>query len=210
VPDLNAALFDADGVIQRPRPDMLTHLVEVMGLTPEATDLFLGDIFAAETLALTGATDFENTLGPVLSKWGVSDASPHFRSAWHRIEADPSVLAVIAELRQAGVYCALASNQERHRAQHMSVELAYASAFDDEFYSCRLGHAKPSTAYFEEIIRRTHLDPARTLFIDDRAENVEAAELSGLHAAQFVLTQMGGGGGPLRELLKTFGLLAET
>jgi hypothetical protein len=41
---------------------------------------------------------------------------------------------------------------------------------------------------------------------DIASAHVEAAQAAGLHAAQFVLGDMGSGGPPLRALLATFGL----
>ena len=41
---------------------------------------------------------------------------------------------------------------------------------------------KPDAAIYREAERRFALDPARTVFIDDRAENVAAAEACGWHA----------------------------
>jgi HAD superfamily hydrolase (TIGR01509 family) len=88
----------------------------------------------------------------------------------------------------------------------MSEQLAYREVFDREFYSCHLGHMKPSPAYFQEIVRLAGLDPARTLFIDDRIDNVEAALRAGLQAAQFVLGEIGAGADPMRRLLASYGL----
>lgn len=166
----------------------------------------MADYFAAEAPCLTGAADFAEALAPVLAKWKTTSDLAAVLAAWQVIEVDHSILALIADLRRSGVYCALASNQERHRAGHMSERLAYREVFDREFYSCHLGHIKPSPAYFREIVRLAVLDPDRTLFIDDRIDNVEAAWQAGLQATQFVLGEIGTGAQPMRQLLATYGL----
>jgi putative hydrolase of the HAD superfamily len=201
-----AILFDGDGVIQRAPADLRLRLVGVVGAGPSEVEACMADIFEAEAPALTGGADFAETLTPVLGKWKAGCDWATFLAEWRTIEVDRSILALIAGLRRSGVYCALASNQEHHRARHMSEHLAYREVFDREFYSCHLGHTKPSAAYFHEILRLADLDPGRTLFIDDRVQNVEGARLAGLQAAQFVLGEIGSGGEPMRRLLMTYGL----
>ena len=206
---VDAVLFDADGVIQRVSADVIARLTVRFGIATGNANAFLSDIFAAEALSLTGSADFEATISPVFEKWNAPNDPALFRDIWHTIDVDRSVLAVVAELRRTGTYCALASNQEQHRARYMSVGLSYGSAFDREFYSCHLGHAKPSVAYFAEIVNQAGLDPMRTLFIDDRDENVSAARCAGLYANRFELEEVGTGGEPLRQLLSTYGLFAQ-
>ena len=66
---------------------------------------------------------------------------------------------------------------------------------------------KPSAAFFEAILREANLDPARTLFIDDRLDNVEAARACGLVAEQFVLWKEADGAAALKRLLAGYGVL---
>ncbi|PYR31105.1 MAG: hypothetical protein DMF89_10900 [Acidobacteria bacterium] len=115
----------------------------------------------------------------------------------------PGVIGVIRTLRQRGTRCYLATNQEPYRAQHMSDTFGYKEVFDAEFYSCRLGVAKPDAAYFLAILNDLQVRPDRALFIDDRQENVHAARGVGLHAIEFSLDT---GLGALNHILMTFGL----
>jgi putative hydrolase of the HAD superfamily len=113
---------------------------------------------------------------------------------------------LIAELRAMGVTCAIASNQQSYRATHMSERLGYAKHFDHEFYSCHLGHAKPSPDYFRAILAKGGFDPSRTLFLDDREHNVRGAQSVGIHGRHFELERVGDGGMALRAVLREFGL----
>jgi len=203
---LRAVLFDADGVIQL-APDYLhLRLVEALGRAPEEREACMDAIFAAEAPALVGAASFESCLESALRALNSPCEVATILELWRDIACDERVLALVAGLRARGVYCALASNQERNRARHMSGDLGYARAFDAEFYSCELGCTKPSAAFFEAIIERTGLDPARTLFIDDRLDNVEAARACGLVAEQFVLWREPDGAASLERLLAAHGL----
>jgi len=203
---IGAVLFDADGVIQRATPGLHDRLTRLLGGAANAREACMADIFAAEAPALVGEADFAHALAPVLERWAATCDVAAILAAWRTIDVDHSVLELVAELRRAGVYCAIASSQERHRARHMSEALGYGARFDREFYSCDLACTKPDVRFFTEILRLSGLPPASTLFIDDRAENVEAARAAGLRASQFVLGEMGAGGPPLRGVLAQFGL----
>ena len=57
--------------------------------------------------------------------------------------------------------------------------------FADIVVSGEVGLAKPDPRIFELCIDRCRLQPARTLFIDDNADNVRAGRAAGLGALQF-------------------------
>ena len=52
--------------------------------------------------------------------------------------------------------------------------------FDGEVVSCEEGTVKPEPRIYEILLERYGLDPAETLFIDDRAANIAAAEGLGI------------------------------
>lgn len=204
---VTAVLFDADGVLQL-APDYLhLGLAEAMGRPSHESQACMAAVYEAEHPALTGAARFEDGLAEVLARLGATCDPQTVIRHWSTIGVDAEAMALVARLRTAGVWCALASNQERNRARHMSEVLGHGRAFDREFYSCDVGHAKPSAAYFQAVIAAAGLDPARTLFIDDRADNVEGARSCGLQAEQFVLWQAPGGAKALEALLARHGLL---
>lgn len=198
----NAILFDADGVIQLATDYLHASLVEAIGRPAHERDICMAAVWAAEAPALTGEVAFEVGLQAALLGLGAKCDVETVLEHWRMIAPDASILSLIRQVRQTGVYCALASNQERNRARHMSDALGYRHVFDREFYSCDLGHTKPSRRYFDEVVRLAGLDRGRTLFIDDRLENVEAARQSGLLAEQFVLWQVDDGAAALKELLR--------
>ena len=54
------------------------------------------------------------------------------------------------------------------------------SYFDYAFYSHEMGYRKPEREIYQAMLDHAHLDPAHTLFIDDKAENIEAAAALGI------------------------------
>lgn len=203
---VNAVLFDADGVIQLAPLDMHARLTAAMGRPAHEREACMAEVFAAEAPALTGGAAFEVGLEAALKSLNATCDVEAVLSHFRMITADEPILSLIGRLRRIGVFCALASNQERNRARHMSEALGYGHAFDREFYSCDLRHKKPSAEFFHEIVRLAGLERGRTLFIDDQLENVESARRCGLRAEQFVLWQVDHGATALRQLLQEHGL----
>jgi len=58
--------------------------------------------------------------------------------------------------------------------------------FDGEVYSCREKCAKPDQLIYDTILDRYRLNPQRTLFIDDRSENITGASHVGIQAIQYI------------------------
>ena len=75
--------------------------------------------------------------------------------------------------------------------------------FDDIVVSGEERLVKPAPEIYSVLVRRTGLDPATTVFIDDRAANVHAAEQLGFIAVEFR------DAGSLREELERLGVLPE-
>ncbi len=148
-------------------------------------DTFVAELFASERPCLTGAVDFPTQLGEVLRRWNSRTTVEQALTVWTNIEVDHVRGRSHSRVRRSGMTCCLASNQQTHRAGYMSGELGYRSLFDREFYSCRIGHAKPDTAYFEHILADLRLAPAQALFIDDVEPNVLSARQVGIPSVHF-------------------------
>lgn len=52
--------------------------------------------------------------------------------------------------------------------------------FDKAYYSCEIGLRKPDADIYEFVLNENKLDAAKTIFIDDSLQNVEAAKKSGM------------------------------
>lgn len=201
---LAAILFDADGVIQNPKADDLSVLVgRSLGFVPEQIEAFVNDVIEAERPALAGQVDFADALGPLLAEWGAPGRAAEFAAAWAcNIDADAAVLSLIGKLREQGLCCALATNQQSYRARYMRQTLGYDRVFELSFYSHELGFMKPDVRYFEAIVAHLPFPPEQVLFVDDLAKNVAAARTVGLAAEQFIHPRNAEGVARLRELLE--------
>lgn len=163
----------------------------------------MGDLWAAEVPCLTGGVDFARSLSGVLERWKCAEQLEAALEAWKLLSVETEILDLIPKLRQTGVRCYLATNQEALRARHMSEVLGYGSVFDAEFYSCHMGVRKPDPDYFRSILKSIRLAGSEVLFLDDHDVNVASAREAGLHAALFSSEE---GLDALRRTLGGFGL----
>jgi putative hydrolase of the HAD superfamily len=178
-----AILFDADGVVQRPAQGSAERLAARLDV--DGAGRLFDELFAAELPTFTGAIRLRDAIEPVLSRWGRAELINEVMQLWFQIEVDAVVIGTIARLRAAGVRVYLATNQGADRGAYMRRTLGYADLFEDQYYSCELGLAKPDPAYFTAILERLELPPEEVLFVDDNEANVEAARSIGLRAHLF-------------------------
>jgi putative hydrolase of the HAD superfamily len=205
-PPIRAILFDADGVIQNGTgADLALRLEPALGFIPNPLEDFIREVLEAEHPALSGEAELLELLEPIVAKWGAPGTALALATAWWcSTEADLAVLALIRRLRQHGMLCALASNQQRFRANYLRQTFAYDTLFERSFYSYELGCMKPDVRYFQRILASLPAAPGEILFIDDLSENVAAARSVGIRAAQFVHPRSPDAVTALRALLETF------
>ena len=201
--NIRAVLFDADGVLQQPVEGGREKLASLCGDESRRDD-FVRDFLSAEMPCLRGDADMADTIAEVLRKWD-SPYSVEQAIETHTkiVEMNPESIEVVHALRKSGVPAYLATNQHEYRAKYMSEVFGYADVFDGEFYSCRLGTKKPEPDYFHAILKSLPYPPERLLFIDDRDQNVAAAQSVGINGVQFDIQD---GVEALRDILEGYGL----
>ena len=199
---ITTVLLDADGVVQTTASGWLEAVAALSGRT-ESHDAFLADVFAAEKPTLTGNGNFRPALAEVLARWQSPASVDEAIAVWQMIEPQTAVLEIADALRGNGLRVGLATNQQSERAAFMTQTLGYRARFDDLFYSCELGHAKPDSAYFAAVVERLGQPAAEVLFVDDNPGNVASAQAEGLHARVYDLET---GRAGMVALLAEFGL----
>lgn len=173
-------LFDADGVFLRTTQpgNFLEHRY---GLSAEQTAGFrkvMGN-------SLVGEADLKLELPRFLQEWGITETAEEFLNNAFGSSGgiDEAVAEVVKRLRAEGIFCGLATNQDKHRMHYLDQRLAIRTHFDATFVSCELGFRKPEADYFEAV--QAVLPKGPILFWDDRPENTEAAKACGWSAFLF-------------------------
>jgi epoxide hydrolase-like predicted phosphatase len=99
------------------------------------------------------------------------------------------MIALIRELRAAGLRTGLLTNNARELRALWWDLLPYDELFDDVVDSSDVGLRKPNPAIYRLALDRLGATAHRTAFLDDIASNVDGAERVGLRA---VLVEPGG------------------
>jgi putative hydrolase of the HAD superfamily len=113
------------------------------------------------------------------------------------------MLDAVRAVRDLGLHCGLATNQQNLRGTYMRNSLGFEMIFDEQFYSFELGFAKPEAGYFQAIMDRISVAPNRMLFIDDHEGNIAGAREIGIHAELF---SRDGGLAALTPILARYGI----
>ena len=183
--NIQAILFDADGVTQLPG-DFILYTEERYGWTEQQYQDFFHTLFTKDSYkeALRGDADFIDVLADNLDEFDCDCNAGDFMYEWlHRnIVIDEELWRHIGKLRSNGTKCYLASNQEKRRAQYIRNDLGYERHFDRLFFSCELGVLKPLPDYFKKILEAISIPPTEVLFFDDYEDSVVTAESLGIKA----------------------------
>lgn len=178
-------LFDADGVLQEVPGGWYAAMEPYVG---DRAREFLHFTWAHEKPMLAGGGDYRSMLSEDLLAYGVdAPVDEILQQVWFRIEVDERSLGLVRSIRDAGFGVHLGTNQDLLRAEHMRTFLGYDTHFDNCFYSCDIGFAKPDRGFFDETVRQIGTVADAVLFVDDSAANVEGARRAGLQAVHWSL-----------------------
>lgn len=119
--------------------------------------------------------------------------------------AHPIAIEVAHDLHKTGKFrMAVLNNESRELNEYRIRRFGLDTIFDDFFSSCYTGKRKPDPAAFQLALSVTRYDPAATLFLDDRPENVSAAERLGVRTLRIEDPNR------IREELAQLGVTAES
>lgn len=101
---------------------------------------------------------------------------------WLRV--NPEALALAREIKANGVRTAILSNIPHDLLAEVR-KFSWLGEFEVKIWSCELGILKPDPAIYYACLDALDCRAERTLFFDDRANNVEAARDLGMEAHTF-------------------------
>jgi putative hydrolase of the HAD superfamily len=96
---------------------------------------------------------------------------------------------------------ALVSNTNEIHYKISLEKFEVLSVLHTHYLSYNLRVMKPAHGFYDAIISDQKIDPSEMLFIDDIADNINAAKNAGMQAVKFEKP------GQLEDILKTFGVL---
>ncbi|MEK6964500.1 MAG: HAD family phosphatase [Nanoarchaeota archaeon] len=98
----------------------------------------------------------------------------------------PGTLDLVGRLAGRGLQIGLLSDHGREWISYIEEQHTLDRVFEKRVYSFETGFVKEEVESFGVALRRLRADPEETLFIDDRAINLEVARRAGIrHTYQF-------------------------
>jgi putative hydrolase of the HAD superfamily len=114
----------------------------------------------------------------------------------------PESIAVARDVARSGVRMATLNNESEELNRHRIAKFGLTDIFPTFFSSCWLGVRKPTHRIYEHVFGMTMAAPKRTVFVDDRLQNLNPAAALGVKTILFESA------GQLRTSLQAHGLLA--
>jgi putative hydrolase of the HAD superfamily len=185
---VEAVLFDLFGVIARHQSE--TGREELAALAGAPAGAFQDAYWALrppyDSGELTGREYWREVaaaLGTAFDDRRTAALVEAGTASWSAVDGD--MVALVGEPAFAGRRIALLSTIPREPAARYEEHHPWLEHFEVRALSCRIGRAKPHPEAYRWCYRALGLAPGGVLFVDDREENVRAAEAVGMRGHLF-------------------------
>jgi len=189
---VDTVLFDLFGVIAHQQSTRAQHLLPAIAGAPSSE--FWGAYWARRAPydrgEVTGTEywrQIADGLGTTFDDHQITRLVAADIDSWSSV--DEEMIALAQQTAAAGRRIALLSNIPEDLAVHYEQHHAWLNHFDLIAFSCRIGHAKPEPDAYRWCYQTLDIAPGRILFIDDRTENIQAAEATGMRTHLFTCAE---------------------
>ncbi len=185
---LRAVIFDYGMVLSGPvNAPARNALIKASRLREDKfEEMYWADRHAYDEGKLTGITfwqKFAKDSGHAFSNDELAELNRLDAQMWTTF--DPAMIAWQQQLKAAGLRTAILSNMGDSVLASLEREFAWIAGFDVLVWSYQLGIAKPDPAIYRHALEKLGTRPEETLFLDDKAVNIEAARALGIVAVEF-------------------------
>lgn len=174
-------------MVQVFQPDRFRTLEARLGLEPQSLYQVLWqspDWRLAEVGAISEEAYWQRT-GARLGLHSAAEIEEFQRALFDGVQPDPRLVALVQRLA-ARYRTGLLSNATDGLPQLLREFLGLGGLFEVEVISALVGLAKPDPAIYWLALERLGTAPEATVFVDDYAPNVAAAEALGIRGVHFV------------------------
>ncbi len=88
-------------------------------------------------------------------------------------------------LKSQGYHLYILSNYSRYMLEQTKNLMDFLKYMDGIVFSCEVQELKPEEGIYRKLLKMYQLEPEKSVFLDDRAENCEGAGACGIHAIRF-------------------------
>lgn len=186
-PAITTVFFDIGGVLVNVEiQPMLEKISRATGIMPEIIGQSMDGraLHALERGEIT-FTDYYDTIVTALD---CREALSYddLRRLWLAVLQDETEVARhMPQVKKRARVWLLSNTNPMHLTQ-LAKKYRFMAQVDGWIASNEVGHRKPETEIYRAALRRSSTQAERSLFIDDREDNVLAARALGIHAHQFI------------------------
>ena len=185
---ISTVIFDYGNVLCQPQPfEIIQEMASLCGIQPPH---FLAHYYRFRhqyDLGILDGIGYWNAFGDVagfqISESTVTRLIDLDNRSW--VQPNWPMIEWVTRLQTAGIETAILSNMPFDMRNELSSLGHWLPAFKVRVFSCELGIAKPDPAIFEHCLSHLRVVPKEALFLDDRLENIKAAQALGLHGLVF-------------------------
>jgi len=179
---IDTIIFDFGDIFINLRHDLVASRFAALGLYE-----WNAEMRDANQRFEIGKINEEDYLGTLAQFAHPGTSIPEVRDAWNTILGDfPLYRLEFLQMLSTKYRLFLLSNTDAIHIRHfeeregMSFISTFYGCFEKTYFSFEMGMRKPDEGIFNFIVDRHGLSPKRTLFVDDRKDNTDAAEKLGL------------------------------
>lgn len=115
---------------------------------------------------------------------GLPGSVEYWKSTFKGHKIIPGVITIVRELKSKGILLGIISNRRREHVLG-DQEMEFYPLFDVVVYSYEIGIIKPDERIYKIALERVNVSAIESLFIDDKEENVRAAQALGMDGIVF-------------------------
>jgi putative hydrolase of the HAD superfamily len=175
---MQALLLDADGVVLKKGELFSEQFAREYNVPLEKVIPFFKNELGR---CQKGETDLKEVLEPYLKEWKWQGTVDDFLEYWFTgVQINPEIIELVAESKEKGIACYLASNNEKYRARWIEEKLG--DFLDGYFFSADLQVKKESAEFFKLVSQKIGVAPQEIGFVDNEEKNVDSAKEIGIEA----------------------------
>jgi len=182
-PPFQALIFDLGGVIA-PHDNAFLHRRLASRCTAADTAARLPAL-VHDARTGTGERSIADLHQDLVREVGYSGDWTCFVGDWScHLSVDPSMLAFVERLAVHNRVMIFSNTNQEHWDHVVNLSGGGLGRYE-AYLSHEIGQLKPSIRSFQTVAARAGIEPSKSFFVDDRADNVEGARQAGFQAEVF-------------------------